>query len=104
MYQLPGEIPGLRENFWVGVDRGTSTWDINQRWRSGRDVMERLCDANRSTAWLLLPKIDVDETEFGGVSHKVHGVVQAELLHNIGAVVLDGFNTDAEPVRDIRFG
>lgn len=50
---------------------------------------------------LLFPEIDIDESEFGGVSYQIHGAVKIELFHDIGTVVLDGFYADAESSGDV---
>jgi len=43
----------------------------------------------------LFPQIDIDESQLGCVTHEIHGAVQIEFFHDVGAVILDSFNTDA---------
>ena len=53
---------------------------------------------------LLFPQIDINQSQLSRIAYQFHGTVQIELLHDIGAMVLDRFDTDAQPFGDFRFG
>ena len=43
---------------------------------------------------LLLPEINIDETQFCGKPDKFNRAVEIQLVHNIGPVIINGLGTD----------
>ena len=49
---------------------------------------------------LNFPEIHVNQADFSRVAHKLDGAVQAKLVHDIGAVIFDGFRADTKHLAD----
>ncbi len=42
----------------------------------------------------LKPQIHINQAEFGGIANQFNGAVKVQLIHDVGAVIFDGFGTD----------
>ena len=43
---------------------------------------------------LISPQFHIYQAEFGGIANQLNGAVKVELVHQVGAVIFNGFRTD----------
>ena len=60
--------------------------------RNGWDDVRK--DRENNCVGLLLPKIDIDQTEPGGVAHQIDGSADSKFAHNSGAATGIRHNED----------
>ena len=52
----------------------------------------------------LLPQIDIDQAQAGGITDQFHGIMDVEFTHDIGTMVFNGFDTDTKLIGNFEKG
>ena len=49
---------------------------------------------------LISPQFHIDQAELGGIANQLNGAVKVQLVHNVSAVIFNGFRTDEKFLGD----